>query len=72
VGGVPQLVGGGARLVPPGDATALAAALRDLLDNAPAAAALAARGLVRAEALPDAEATADAVLTVYADLLDRR
>ena len=72
VGGVPQLTGGGARLVPPGDATALASALRDLLDNPPDAAALAARGLIRAEALLDGEATADAVLAVYAEFLDRR
>jgi len=72
VGGVPLLTGDGARLVPPGDGTALAAAMRDLLDDPPAAAALAARGSARARALPDAEATAEGVLAVYTELLDRR
>jgi glycosyltransferase involved in cell wall biosynthesis len=72
VGGVPLLAGGAARLVPPDDAAALAAALRDLLDDPSAAGALAARGLARAAAWPDAQTTARAVLGVYGELLDRR
>lgn len=72
VGGVPLLAGDGARLVPPDDVTALAAVMRELLDDPAAAAGLAARGLARAAAWPDAEATGQAVLAVYAELLDRR
>jgi glycosyltransferase involved in cell wall biosynthesis len=72
VGGVPLLVGDGARLVPPENASALAAALRSLLDDPISAAELAERGRRRAAAWPDAATTAEAVLAVYAELLDCR
>jgi glycosyltransferase involved in cell wall biosynthesis len=72
VGGVPLLVGNGARLVPPNDPAALAAALRELLDNPALAVEIAERGLRRAAAWPDAKATARSVLAVYTELLDRR
>jgi glycosyltransferase involved in cell wall biosynthesis len=72
VGGIPLLVGDAARLVPPEDSTALAAALRELLDDPPAAAELGRRGEARAAAWPDAEVTARAVLAVYAEFLDQR
>jgi glycosyltransferase involved in cell wall biosynthesis len=69
VGGVPLLTGSGARLVPPEDAAALTAAMRELLDDPAAAADLAARGRTRAATWPDAAATTHAVLEVYAELL---
>jgi glycosyltransferase involved in cell wall biosynthesis len=72
VGGVPLLAGCGARLVPPNDATALAQAMRQLLDEPGEAADLARRGRLAAAAWPDAEASARAVLAVYAEILDRR
>jgi glycosyltransferase involved in cell wall biosynthesis len=72
VGGVPLLAGDGARLVPPEDPEVLAAALRDLLDDPAAAAALAGRGRARAATWPDAEATAHGVLAVFGELLDGR
>jgi glycosyltransferase involved in cell wall biosynthesis len=70
VGGVPLLVGDGARLVPPDDASALAAALRSLLEDPIGAAELAERGRRRAAAWPDAASAAEAVQAVYAELLD--
>ena len=59
VGGIPCLTGQDtALLVPPGDAGALAAAVRAVLTDAPLAAALRAAAVTRAAALPSA---ADAV-----------
>jgi glycosyltransferase involved in cell wall biosynthesis len=68
VGGVPVLAGDAALLVPPGDASALADAVRSVLTDAPLAARLRAAAAERAAALPtDADAVA-AALTAYASL----
>lgn len=69
VGGLPDLVQDGALLVPPGDATALAAAVRRLLDDPSEAAALAARGRAVSATWPTEEDTADQVAAVYAELV---
>lgn len=69
VGGLPGLVGDGALFVPPGDPTALAAAVRRLLDDPAEAAALAERGRAVAAAWPDEAATAEQVAAVYRELL---
>jgi glycosyltransferase involved in cell wall biosynthesis len=69
VGGLPELVGDGALLVPPGDADALAAAVRSLLDDPVAAAALAARGRAVAAVWPTEDGTADAVVAAYAEVV---
>jgi glycosyltransferase involved in cell wall biosynthesis len=69
VGGLPGLVRDGAVLVPPGDPTALATAVRRLLDDPAEAAALAERGRVVAADWPsEADAVAQ-VAAVYAELL---
>jgi glycosyltransferase involved in cell wall biosynthesis len=70
VGGLPELLAGGAAaLTPPGDARAFAAAVVRLLDDPVAAAAQAAAGLARAEEWPDEQEAARRVLAVYAELL---
>ena len=69
VGGVPGLVRDGAVLVPPGDAAALAAAVRRLLDDPAEAAAVAARGRAVAATWPTEQDTVDQVLGVYRELL---
>jgi MMP alpha-(1->4)-mannosyltransferase len=48
-GALPEVTGDAALLVPPGDPEELSAALRGLLDDEPARAALAARGLARVQ-----------------------
>jgi glycosyltransferase involved in cell wall biosynthesis len=68
VGGVPDLVGDGAVLVPPRDPQALAAAVRRLLDEPAEAAAVAARGRAVAAGWPTEDDTADQVAAVYAEL----
>lgn len=69
VGGLPGLLRDGAVLVPPGDAEALGAAVRRLLDDPAEAAALAARGRAVAAGWPDeADAVAQAA-ALYAELL---
>ncbi len=68
-GGLPQLLGDGALLVPPGDAAALAAAVGDLLADPARAAALAAAGRAQAAGWPDQAATARALVAVYRELL---
>jgi glycosyltransferase involved in cell wall biosynthesis len=61
-GGTAQVVGDGAVLVPPGDAPALARAVRALLADPDAAAALRGRARRRADDLPtDTQALAQAV-----------
>ncbi len=73
VGGLPDMAADGAlALVPPGDATALAGEIARLLDDPEAAGALGARAARRAAQWPDAIASADAVLDVYASLLGDR
>lgn len=68
VGGVPALVEDGAVLVPPGDAGALATAVRRLLDHPEQAAAVAARGRAVAARWPTEQDTVEQVLAVYREL----
>lgn len=69
VGGLPELLRDGAVLVPPGDATALGAAVRRLLDDPVEAAALAERGRQIAASWPDEQDTVAQVVALYAELL---
>ena len=65
--------GGGGRLVPPGDADALAQALGDLLSLSPEErAAMGRRGAERARALFSVHAMQSATLEVYENLIERR
>ncbi len=68
-GGLPELLGDGALLVPPGDAAALAGAVTGLLADPARAAALAAAGRAQAESWPDEAATARGLVAVYRELL---
>jgi glycosyltransferase involved in cell wall biosynthesis len=65
VGGVPDLVGDAACLVPYGDARALAQAVSRVLDDPALAARLAERGRARAAVWPDEAEVAEQVLAVY-------
>jgi glycosyltransferase involved in cell wall biosynthesis len=67
-GGIPGAAGGAARLVPPGDPVALAAALDDLLAHPAEAARLGALARERAADF-DWDGLADQVLDVYAHAL---
>jgi glycosyltransferase involved in cell wall biosynthesis len=71
VGGIPDLVGDAALLIPPGDAGALAAALASLLDDTAARNRLAEAGRRRVAELPDEADTLAAIVDVYADVLRR-
>jgi len=68
-GGVPNLVGGGAELVPVGDAAALSEALVGLLADPAAAAALGERGRAHAAQWPDEATAARRLVAVYLELL---
>ena len=68
VGGLPELLGDGAVLVPPGDPAALGAAVRRLLDDPAEAAALAERGRAVAAGWPAEADTLAQVAGVYAEL----
>ncbi|WP_326591772.1 glycosyltransferase family 4 protein [Streptomyces sp. NBC_01294] len=72
VGGVPELVGEGAVLVPPGDAGALASAVTGLLADPERRGALAAAGRVQAATWPSEDDTVAQVLSVYDELMERR
>ena len=72
VGGLPELVGDAAVLVPPGDPTALAAAVSAVLADEGRRAELAAAGPVQAETWPDEAATVAQVLSVYDELTGDR
>ena len=69
VGGLRELVGDGAVLVPVGDAAALAVAVRRLLDDPSAAAALGARARARAASWPSEDDTVEQVVALYRELL---
>jgi Glycosyltransferase len=69
VGGLPELLGDGAVLVPPGDVDAFDQAVRRLLDNPDQAGEVAARGRQRARTWPTEDDTATQVRAVYAELL---
>jgi glycosyltransferase involved in cell wall biosynthesis len=71
VGGLPGLLGGGAKLVPAGSVDALDGAVTGLLDDPQAAADLAARGARQAATWPTEEETAAQAEAVYAELLGR-
>ncbi|KUJ67308.1 glycosyltransferase [Streptomyces albus subsp. albus] len=70
VGGVPELVGEAAELVPYGDPGALAQAVRGLLSDPPRRAELAAAGRVQAADWPVEHDTVAHVLGVYDELVD--
>jgi glycosyltransferase involved in cell wall biosynthesis len=72
VGGLPDLVADGAVLVPAGDAAALGAAVRRLLDQPAEAAALGERARAVAGGWPDEDATVEHLLQVYAEVAERR
>ncbi|MEU8623034.1 glycosyltransferase family 4 protein [Streptomyces sp. NPDC048623] len=71
VGGVPELVGDAAELVPYGDPEALAGAVRALLDDADRRLDLAAAGRVQAGTWPTEDETIVHVLSVYDELSGR-
>ncbi|MGW3326368.1 glycosyltransferase family 4 protein [Streptomyces virginiae] len=71
VGGVPELVGEGAVLVPPGAAGPLASAVTGLLSDPDRRAALAAAGRVQAATWPSEDDTVAQVLSVYDELMER-
>ncbi|WP_329387238.1 glycosyltransferase family 4 protein [Streptomyces sp. NBC_01351] len=71
VGGVPELVGEGAVLVPSGDAGALAEAVSGLLADPERRAAVAAAGLAQAGTWPSEDDTVAQVLSVYDELMER-
>jgi glycosyltransferase involved in cell wall biosynthesis len=66
-GGIPDLTGDAAVLVPPGDAPALAAAVRSVLDDPPLAARLRDQALKRGAELPSEDDAMAAALACYAE-----
>jgi glycosyltransferase involved in cell wall biosynthesis len=64
-GGIPDLTGDAAVLVPPGDVAALAAAVLAVLDDPGLAARLSEAARARAAALPGEDAAVDAALALY-------
>lgn len=73
VGGLPELLGGGAAaLVPPEDPRALARAIDELLADPAARAALGAAGSRRGREWPDATTAAERAVEVVAELLGAR
>ncbi|TDC75493.1 glycosyltransferase family 4 protein [Streptomyces hainanensis] len=72
VGGVPELVGDAAVLVPYGDPAALGSAVRALLADPERREALAAAGRVRAGSWPTEDTTVAQVLSVYDELAEAR
>ncbi|MFI7221517.1 glycosyltransferase family 4 protein [Micromonospora maritima] len=68
VGGLPELVGDAAVLVPPGDVDAVDAAVRELLDDAARRTELSRRGAVRAATWPTEADTVAALADLYAQL----
>jgi glycosyltransferase involved in cell wall biosynthesis len=72
VGGIPDMVGDAAVLVPSGDAAALSEAIGGVLGDHEAAERLAAASARRGEGLPDEDDAVRAVLDTYAALPGRR
>jgi glycosyltransferase involved in cell wall biosynthesis len=72
VGGIPELVGEAAELIPPGDPDALDNAVRRLIKDGPARAELAARGSAQAATWPDEDATVAELRKLYAELTEKR
>jgi len=68
-GGIPELVGSGAELVPVGDAAALADAVVRVLGDPGRAAELAAAGRAQAAGWPDEAAAGRRIVAVYRELL---
>lgn len=68
VGGLPELVGDDALLIPAGDVDAVDAAVRDLLDDDARRADLARRGAARAATWPTEADTVAALADLYAEL----
>ncbi|MGW0735809.1 glycosyltransferase family 4 protein [Streptomyces sp. NPDC002851] len=68
VGGIPELVGEGAELVPYGDAKTLAAAVTGLLADPARRARLRAKGFAQAASWPTEDATVAQILSVYDEL----
>jgi glycosyltransferase involved in cell wall biosynthesis len=68
VGGIPELVGDAAVLVPAGDLDAFDAAVTRMLDDAGMRARYAAAGSVRAAGWPTEAQTVDQLVGVYAEL----
>jgi len=71
VGGVAELVGDAAVLVPPGDAAALAEGVARVLDDAALAARMRLRSRAAAAVLPQPGADCDQVVGYYTELVDR-
>ncbi|MFI9365409.1 glycosyltransferase family 4 protein [Kitasatospora sp. NPDC053057] len=71
VGGIPELVGDAAVLVPPGDPAALGRAVRELLVAPARREQLVAAGRQQAETWPDEAATVAQVLSTYDELVQR-
>ncbi|MEU1289678.1 glycosyltransferase family 4 protein [Kitasatospora sp. NPDC005856] len=71
VGGIPELVGDAAVLVPPGDPAALGQAVRALLADPARREQLVAAGRQQAETWPDEAATVAQVLSTYDELVQR-
>ncbi|MCA0145625.1 glycosyltransferase family 4 protein [Blastococcus sp. LR1] len=70
VGGLPELLGDAAELVPVGDVAALAEAVVRVLCDSAYAAELGERGLRRAAEWPDEAATAAELVGIYRELID--
>ncbi|MBA2683406.1 MAG: glycosyltransferase [Gemmatimonadaceae bacterium] len=73
IGAIPELVENGANgiLVPPGDANAIAGAIRELGDDDARRTSIVARNRARAEAMLSWDTAADRYLALYAELLGR-
>jgi glycosyltransferase involved in cell wall biosynthesis len=69
VGGIPELVGDAAELVPPGDGAALAEAVATVLSDPGVTGRLCAAGPRRAATWPDEAATARQLVELYSELL---